>query len=262
MQPEKYRRQLAEHLTQELSKLEGVLAVWEGGSAATETADQYSDIDLCIMASSEPEVVFAALHQALGEEYPIAHIYHEPKTIWPDLTQKVYLLEGAPEHFLLDVAIFPESATGILEEFLQQERHGNPVVHFDRSNRIQVKGASAEEFAIRHRKKYEELVGVIPVYRALVAKELDRGNTVDALAFFHGGIVRPVVQLLGILHRPFRFDFGLRYLRRDLPAAEYNKIERMMYVSTANDLRDRLVEMDALIAETSAAVANRLDREE
>jgi predicted nucleotidyltransferase len=243
------RPEILKRLVTELKHCNPVLAVWEGGSAANATSDQYSDIDICVLASDPISLVFQTVESALNSISEITHIWNEPKSIWPGLTQKVYFLKDVPKHFFIDVAVFPEHATE-LAEFMQLERHGNPVVHFDKLDRIKTHHADKNVFAEKHRKRLKEIVEAFPVYRTEVFKELDRGHAVDAFAFYQGGMVKPLIEILGMIYRPFQFDFGFRYLQRSLPLELYRKIETLLYVQDMNSLRERATEVEKIFYDT------------
>ena len=195
-----------------------VSAIWEGGSAANATSDPFSDIDFNIVSDGGEDGVFEVIERSLNAVSRVTHVWNEPKTVWPDLTQKIFFLHQAPKHFFIDVAVFPQSATKILDEFMQAERHGAPVVHFDRLSLLQRRPVDQKEYLEKHRQRLKELLEAFPVYRTNVFKELDRGHTVDAFAFYFNGMVKPLIELLGMIYRPFRFDFGFRYLSRSLPS--------------------------------------------
>lgn len=56
-----------------------------------------------------------------------------------------------------------------------------------------------------------------PAAQWLVNRAIARGDEVEANAFHLAYAVTPLVRLLRIRHCPARHDFGLRYLRTDLP---------------------------------------------
>ena len=89
----------------------------------------------------------------------------------------------------------------------------------------------------------------------LVEKELARGHSLEALGFYQT-MLRFLIELLGIRHRPERFDFGWRYVDRELPEAARELIARHSFVSDSAKLR-RLVtslasEMNTLLAAIEA----------
>lgn len=87
-----------------------------------------------------------------------------------------------------------------------------------------------------------------------VLKELDREHSIDAFAFYFSGLVRPLVEVMGMLHRPFRFDFGLRYLHRTFPMKDQDTIKRFLYVRDMDELRKNVDEIGMLFKETALQV--------
>lgn len=236
------------------------LAAWEGGSAANGTSDPYSDIDFVIVGKTSIEAIYEMVEEALGRVSRISHKYVEPKCFWPGCYQRVYFLEGAPKHFFVDIAVFLESSIDVLSEFMQPERHGNPVVHFDKVGLVKPGSADPDALKSQHSKRLKEIEAAYPIFKIEVLKELDREHPIDAFGFYFAAVVRPLAELLGILHRPFRYDFGLRYLHKTFPEADQKMIERLLYVKDADTLRDRMTEADRLLGEVVIRVRQKLDQ--
>src|SRR5690606_27049393 len=149
-----------------------------------------------------------------------------------------------------------------LDEFMQTERHGTPVVYFDKSGRI--RGRSIDKNLLREnqRMRLHEIIAAFPNYRTKVFKELDRGNAVDAFAFYHGGMIRPLIEVIGMIYRPYQFDFGLRYLKRSLPRDIYDKIEPLFFIDSLITLRSYATEVDKLFSEMIVDANLKLSQEE
>jgi hypothetical protein len=85
----------------------------------------------------------------------------------------------------------------------------------------------------------------------LVDKELARGQPLEALGFYQV-LVRALIDLLGMRHRPERFDFGWRYVERELPEDAQALIARHAFVADAAALAAGRVsivrEIDVLLA--------------
>jgi len=255
-----FKARILQKVISDLRNCYQVRAIWEGGSAATATSDQYSDIDINILAADPINLVFETLQNTLRSVSEISHIWNEPKSFWPDLTQKIYFLKDAPKHFFLDVAVFPEKADKILEEFMQLERHGHPVIHFDDTGRIKTQHINKQATLEKHRKRLSEIMEAFPAYRTNVFKELDRGHSIDAFAFYQGGMLRPLVEVLGMLYRPFQSDFGLRYLNRTFPVESCRSIEKFLYVTNLDDLRNKATELEKLFYDSVAQAEKSLER--
>ncbi|MGE0591309.1 MAG: hypothetical protein AB7G23_05055 [Vicinamibacterales bacterium] len=52
----------------------------------------------------------------------------------------------------------------------------------------------------------------------------------EALASFWGYTLKPLVELLRMRYCPARWDFGMRYLDRDLPPDAYSQLRFLMFV--------------------------------
>ena len=66
-----------------------------------------------------------------------------------------------------------------------------------------------------------------------------RDRDIEALAAYWGYTLRPLVELLRMCHCPPRWDFGMRYLERDLPQPIYEKLRDLMFVDDPADLEAR-----------------------
>jgi hypothetical protein len=69
----------------------------------------------------------------------------------------------------------------------------------------------------------------MPLYRHMPAKFVDRGSPIDAIHFYHSLVLRPEIDMLRIVHCPERHDFGLRYLKDDLPPSIYAALVPLCY---------------------------------
>ena len=96
-------------------------------------------------------------------------------------------------------------------------------------------------------------MGRFELFQSLVAKELRRGRLLDALGFYQGLTLRPLVQLLGMQHRPLTWDFGLRYLHDDLPAATAARLADLHLVADLDDLAAKHVAAVAWFHELAAS---------
>lgn len=116
-----------------LRSLDAVEAVWEGGSAATGRLDAFSDIDLCIVAAADrTDQVFDAVERALAAVAPIEHTWRVEPPAFRDMAQRFYLLADAPPYFAVDCSVLAPAG---VEQFLERERHGEPLAYFDRAGR-------------------------------------------------------------------------------------------------------------------------------
>jgi hypothetical protein len=125
---------------------------------------------------------------------------------------------------------------------MDKDRHGISVIHFDKLGVVRPRSTDLEELREKQRVHLLEIEEAFPFYFMGVMKEIDRGNSIDAMASFIGGILKPIVELLGIIHRPHRYDFGLRYLHRDFPKETHELLQKLIYSPDLEGLRDRAIE--------------------
>ena len=62
----------------------------------------------------------------------------------------------------------------------------------------------------------------------LVNRAIARGHVAEAVDFYLRFALAPLVRLVRVEHCPWRHDFGLRYLREDLPPDVADQIEELV----------------------------------
>ena len=67
------------------------------------------------------------------------------------------------------------------------------------------------------------------MFQPLVIRAIARGHVAEAMHWYMAFALRPLVDVLRMRHCPDRFDFGLRYLDRDLPPELRAELERLAY---------------------------------
>ena len=141
----------------------------------------------------------AELESALRELSPIDLRYRLPEPTWHGHSQAFYRLENASPFLLLDFVVMKASAE---DKFLQPAIHGRPRVYFDKSGVVSYEPFEAESFAEKLRHRVSELRVLFDMFQILTEKELNRGNAIEAVAFYQSYTIRPLVQALRILHDP------------------------------------------------------------
>ena len=221
------------------------------GSAATASTDQYSDIDLFALCACETDEAFDLMESIMP---PITHRYIEP--VGPGLKHRIYFHDGAPKHFFADIGVFTLDAEEALRERMVIERHGQPVVFFDDKELINPQPANKAKWQKRLDTRLKELEASFPIYILQVLKPLDRHRYTEAFAFFYHGLLRRLVELLGIRYRPYRYDFELRYLERDFPEKEQQSIHQHMKYVDPEDLRTKVALIERDIRENLSIIRN------
>ena len=71
----------------------------------------------------------------------------------------------------------------------------------------------------------------------LIEKELNRGNYIEAMAFYHGFTLNPLLELLRIKYKPFRYNFRTRYIYYDLPKDVVDKLHDFYFIGDPKELK-------------------------
>jgi hypothetical protein len=237
--------QFYQMIVQELQALlkaqQQVLAAWEGGSAATGYLDEYSDLDLQIIVQDDfVEAAFDLVEGFLHRRYQISHKFRVPEPAWHGNSQAFYLSENFARFFYLDFFVIKASSS---RKFTESNRHGKAKIWFDRENLIDSSPLPDQEIMQRCRATYQRVVQYFPFALQDVRKHILRQNKIDAMAIYQG-LLNRYVALLNLKYRPAKYDFGLRYLYRDLPIQEWKKIEKLTYNKDLAALSDSVDQIE------------------
>ena len=96
---------------------------------------------------------------------------------------------------------------------------------FDRTGRVKPPPWDEQKHLREMREALHQEIGKWHALHAFCLKELKRGRTIDAFGFYLGLMMRPLLNVLGMLHRPQRWDYGFRYAREDLSAEVVARLE-------------------------------------
>lgn len=226
------REPLLARLRAVLEPLDYVQAMWEGGAAAFDRVDTWSDIDLQIAVDDERVAdAVKMLEQALP---PIDLRYEIPQPTWHGFWQTFYRFQDASPFLLLDMVVMKTSAQ---EKFLTLDIHGQARVHFDKIGFTRVPALDSAAHQAHLRRRLESIHASFPLFQVLILKEIHRGNTIEAISFFQGFTLRPLVELLRIKHCPARYQFHTRYVQYDLPSDVVKQLESYFFVRDLDDLR-------------------------
>ena len=81
-------------------------------------------------------------------------------------------------------------------------------------------------------------------------KAIWRHDAADAISTYHAVTMRSLVELLRMRHCPVRYDFGLRYLDRDLPPEVRRQAESLLFCSNLEELAEKQATAVALFQAT------------
>lgn len=255
-----------------------VRVVFIGGSAVTGGYDDHSDLDVEVLATpGRAAAAYRRLLERARDDFEVHHVWELPESTYPDGRQAfLHLSDDATIWRLareraapLAPVVRPGSAgsdqprsTRIIDlhvsdladehRLVDERRHGVPHVVHDPEGLVELRHDDEEALARARAEAVAQAAARRPTAQWLVNRAIARGDTVEAVAMHHSYGVGPVVRLLRIRHCPARHDFGLRYLRDDLPPGY---AERVAALLEGDDLQARadvtFAWQDELLAELS-----------
>lgn len=217
-----------------LQSINGVIAIWEAGSAATNQLDTYSDLDLSILCQvDQVEGVIKSVLEYLQTHHGIKHQFRMPEPTWHGFSQCFIEIENMPELFYLDIVFIKET---LKDWFLESDRHGIAQVWYDPSNRYHTTKSTEEDIHNRVRRVYKQATAIDFLTELEFLKALKRKSYTDAFVYHFQYLNRHLIPLLNILHRKEKCDFGIRYINRDYPKMDFEKIQALLIVTSIEEI--------------------------
>lgn len=207
---------LKKELKSLLRGIRGVVAAWEGGSAATGYLDEYSDLDLGIATKSiSADEVFSRLEEWFAGKYGILRRFRMPEPAWHGMSQCFYLLSGMPSCFYCDICVVDSDNP---RKFTEPDRHGNAVIWFDPRHVVSGDPTPSEELETMRQRLLAiatdtDFLSLIELRKALARQDWMAAH-MNWITFLN----RHLVVLLNLKYRPAKADFGIRYAARDYPS--------------------------------------------
>lgn len=246
------RQTILSTLKTSLEPLPYVYCMWEGGAVSFNRADEWSDIDLQVNADDDRvDEVVAIVEAALKPLSAFTLRYELPQPTWHGGAQVFYQFEQASPFLLLDFVVFKRA---VPESFLSSEIHGEAVIHFDKADILKPPPFDWDAHQAKIQKRVEALRVTFPLFQTLVLKEAYRRNHIEAMAFYNGYTLKPLLEVLRIKYCPARFDFASRYVYYDLPRDVVQMIEPLYFVSNATDLLAKREKAERLFNEMLAVI--------
>ncbi|MBD2101462.1 nucleotidyltransferase domain-containing protein [Leptolyngbya sp. FACHB-261] len=242
------RTAILETIIAALQPLDFVLAFWQGGSEAQGYTDEWSDLDLqVIVQDNHVQETFDALEKSLRTLAPIQFKWRVPEPTWHGHGQCFYQLAGVSPFLFIDFVLIQHSHAN---HFLEVERHGNVVIGFDKANLVVPPPLNRSEHFLRMQERLAQLSMTFDFLQVLVKKEINRGRLIEALTNYHAFTLRPLVELLNMVHRPYRYDFRAKYFSRDLPAGIVTRVEPLYCITDLANLIQKQHLAEAFWVET------------
>ena len=214
-----------------------VLALWEMGAASFSRVDEWSDIDIIVVvADNKIEETFSAMENALAALTEIDLEMRMPEPTPFGYSQKFYRLKDASPFLMVDFSVIKDSND---YKFLQHKIHNPPLVHFDKKGIAIDAGLDEEKHKEEIKARIEWLRLSVDMFSTLPLKEINRGNYIEAYAFYFGYTLRPLIEVLRIKHCPERFDFSTRYIHYDIPQEDVQRLQNLFFIGEPEALQSK-----------------------
>ena len=229
------------------------------GSAVTGGWDAHSDLDVEAWCRGEATTTYDAVLALARRELRVDHVWELPVATWPTGRQCfIHLQPDAADLSrptrLLDVVIqtTPERLT------MDTRRHGVPLVLHDPARLLHLEDDDEAEMQAQRAQAVEQAAARRQTGAWLVERAIARGDLAEATGLHLRFAVEPLVRLLRVRHCPARHDFGLRYLRTDLPAGTAEQVEALLPGPGLSDrARAAFAWQDELLRELASEVNGR-----
>lgn len=224
-------------LVNALKPLEYIHAFWEGGAAALNRIDEWSDIDLYLVVDDKNvDETFLAVEKALKPLSPVKQKYDVPHPPESGLFQAFYGLEEASEYLVIDLAVLTLSSP---EKFLEPEIHGDAVFFFNKSDKVKAHPLDKKAIIGKLLKRLERLRARFDIFNSFIQKEINRGNYIEAIDFYRVLTLASLVDALRMKYSPIHHDFRTHHIHYDIPPEEIEKLKRLFFVKDEKDLQEK-----------------------
>ena len=231
------RNSIITKLVKTLKPLNYVHAMWEGGAAAFDRIDQYSDIDLYILAKKrKTNLIIKHVENALTSLSGINKQLSVNHSQWSDLTQIFYQLQRTSKYLLIDLVILNQESP---EKFLDPRVHGKVIFYFNKSKNLKSNRLSKRElsnFLIKYKNKLKLKFDLFNIF---VQKEINRNHQVEAVNLYYKITMKTLIDLLRIKYSPYHYNFNLQYLSLEIPNRALQKLDTLNYIKNMDDLKEK-----------------------
>jgi len=233
-----------------------VRVVFIGGAAVTGGYDDHSNLDVEGLATPGEAVgAYRRLLEAALRDFEVHQVWELPESTWPDGRQAFLNLTADAGDMSRPTRIIDLHVSDLADEhrLVDDRRHGTPYVVHDPEGLVELRHDDEAEMERARVAAVEQAAARRPTAQWLVNRAIARGDVVEAHAFHVGYGVNPLVRLLRIQHSPARHDFGLRYLRTDLPDGYAERVAALLEGEGLQARADATFAwQDELIAELSS----------
>jgi predicted nucleotidyltransferase len=208
-----------------------IRVVFVGGSVVTGGYDDHSDLDVEVLVTpGEAVPAYRRLLDAAQRDFEVHQVWELPESTYPDGRQAFLNLTPDAGDMSRPTRIIDLHVSDLAGEhrLVDERRHGVPFVVHDPESLVELRHDDEEAMDRARREAVQQIGARRQTAEWLVNRAIARGDDVEAAAFHFGYGVTPLVRLLRVRHSPARHDFGLRYLRTDLPTGYAERVAALL----------------------------------
>lgn len=251
------RADLIRAMANALEPLSFVHAFYEGGAPANGSLDEWSDIDVyAVVDPDKVEETFEAVRSSLKAMSPVRQEYFIGKTGWEGVHQTFIALENASPYLVVDLAIIE---MGSKHTFLEPEVHGNALFLFNKGGIVKARPWDQEAHGNALEARRRRVIERVRLFHTNLEKEIRRRNWVEAADLYNRLVLSSLVELLRMRYYPAHYDFGMRYVHRELPREVVDRLVALSYVRSPGDLQDKYKQALAWFSEEAGEQVEKVD---
>lgn len=208
-----------------------VHSLWLEGSLAENEGDDYSDIDLWVDVDddyAQQAIVefrnMLAQHGNLDVDYEI-EIEHSK------LRHVTFHLDTMPEFARIELNVQNHSRELPFREGVDVIK-----VLLDKDNTVKYQQPEAIDID----KSIKQQLAKIDFGDLWVRREINRGKYLEALDAFNHWIIEPLIVIARLKYKPYKTEYGLKHLSKDLPSELVCEIEELYKNSNVADISTNL----------------------
>jgi hypothetical protein len=241
------REKIIQSLQGSLEDQVAVHALWLEGADASETVDQFSDIDVWIdVEDGQEQTVLDDIKRVLVQLSEL-DLEFEEEHPHPKIRQKFFHLKGTSKFLIIDVCIQSHSRVFWYTKGFEGEK---VKILFDKTGVIQYKDMDQENFKSELRNRVGDLTKEFSLFQIWIEKNVARKNFLEALLYYHRRILEPLVELLRVKHSPTKRDYYLKHVTQDLPVDVVRELEEIYKVNSVEEIAEKAEHANKLFQDT------------
>lgn len=243
------RHEIVSILHEHLASHPKILALWMEGADATNTVDEYSDIDLCCSVEAGATVeVTDRTREILGNigKIDLTEDLHAEE----DHRHTVFHLAGTPDYLLVDFDVF----VGRGSTFIEADEIEKPLILFDKASVIRYLEQSEYLAAQRNDERIQKLKNTV-AQSVRIDKYVKRGLFLEAYGYYHRWLLEPLVEILRMRYTPLHPDYYIVHISRHLPGDVLMRLEGLFKTNSVAEIETKSQEALLFFNEIAAEIS-------